>query len=986
MFISARFKSKLVPVVTITFLVWTAVPVSAQTWDGGGANDNWSTVNNWNPNALPLNNGTANISFSGTIHPSPFLDQGWSVRSLAFTGGAFQLGGSGRLTVGAGGISTLGTTNPQVINHAVTVGSIQVWNVGANSPLAVNGVLDGMGRLAKNGPGVLTFTQDSHLFSGPVSVNEGTLMLGNGGSAGMFMTPITVGSNASLVFNHSNVSNLYQGVLTGTGSLEKTGAGQLRLSENSPFSGPVRVRQGTLVIGSSAGPQGGIASPNIELDHNATINYDNSGDFTVNNAINGLGTLSTVARDGTMTITKNTSVGHIDVISGNLRFGDGVSDAGVWVGDSITLYQGTSLIFHRTNPNGFQGFPFLENLGNVIKRGPARQIIRGSYTGTTTIEEGTLDIRDGLSTAGHPITISSGGTLLTSGLVNRNVSGAGTVTAAGNLLLGNMSNTNGVNLAGSLNVGGNTVILLDSDTAQLGSATNLASGGKLISVNGARLGPAVPAPADPTQLLTATASAVIDGNFTNRGLVQGPTAAGQFLTFHGDVNGSGSYTGNIIFADDFSLGDSPAVVHMEHVRLENSSTLTMEIGGIHAGHGHDQLVVSQSALLGGQLQLIRFDGYTPAAGTSFLLLDNTSNAPLIGTFLGLPEGSEFVGDGQLWRISYTGGTGNDLTISAVPEPGVWALFCVVGLGTVGRWWWMRRPDSPTQFGILIVAALTGLTPGFASGQVITFQNGVNGYTGTEDALLVGDGVRDTFNWGNRFDFYAGPSPPSEIDRTLIRFDVSALSGQAIQINSVILRLTVEAVGLTTGSNTVTLHQVLAANGDWVEGTADGNLQAGSSTWAKKVQQTATEGIDWVGGPGLGTAGYGPTLASQTYTPTTSGLFELAITDSAIATALINDFLTGTNEGFLLKTSDESVATRKDIAFWSSENGVIGRNPALIVTFTSVPEPSSMLFLGAVGVGSLAWVCRLRTRRCSRLSPHENDNSGKKRSARSRGAL
>ena len=33
----------------------------AQTWDGGGVDNNWTTIANWNPDGLPANNGTANI-------------------------------------------------------------------------------------------------------------------------------------------------------------------------------------------------------------------------------------------------------------------------------------------------------------------------------------------------------------------------------------------------------------------------------------------------------------------------------------------------------------------------------------------------------------------------------------------------------------------------------------------------------------------------------------------------------------------------------------------------------------------------------------------------------------------------------------------------------------------------------------------------------------------------------------------------------------
>jgi hypothetical protein len=41
----------------------------------------------------------------------------------------------------------------------------------------------------------------------------------------------------------------------------------------------------------------------------------------------------------------------------------------------------------------------------------------------------------------------------------------------------------------------------------------------------------------------------------------------------------------------------------------------------------------------------------------------------MGTFTGLPQNAEFYEDGQWWRISYTGGTGNDVVLTRItPTP------------------------------------------------------------------------------------------------------------------------------------------------------------------------------------------------------------------------------------------------------------------------------------------------------------------------------
>src|SRR2546430_16858705 len=77
---------------------------SAQTWNGAGANDNWSTIANWIGSTPPANNGTANVTFAGTTRLTPNVDVAYNINSLIFnnTAGSFTIGGTA-LTICAGG-------------------------------------------------------------------------------------------------------------------------------------------------------------------------------------------------------------------------------------------------------------------------------------------------------------------------------------------------------------------------------------------------------------------------------------------------------------------------------------------------------------------------------------------------------------------------------------------------------------------------------------------------------------------------------------------------------------------------------------------------------------------------------------------------------------------------------------------------------------------------------------------------------------------
>jgi hypothetical protein len=86
--------------------------------------------------------------------------------------------------------------------------------------------------------------------------------------------------------------------------------------------------------------------------------------------------------------------------------------------------------------------------------------------------------------------------------------------------------------------------------------------------------------------------------------------------------------------------------------------------------------------LNGQINLTLQLGYDPADGVDpFPVLDNDGSDAIGGTGLArfaiagraLEEGATFFAGGQGFRISYLGGTGNDVVLQAVPEPGVAAL-------------------------------------------------------------------------------------------------------------------------------------------------------------------------------------------------------------------------------------------------------------------------------------------------------------------------
>jgi autotransporter-associated beta strand protein len=87
------------------------------------------------------------------------------------------------------------------------------------------------------------------------------------------------------------------------------------------------------------------------------------------------------------------------------------------------------------------------------------------------------------------------------------------------------------------------------------------------------------------------------------------------------------------------------------------------------GFENSQLQVTGTVDLGGStLGVELFQNFKPTNGLSFLIIDNDGADPVVGTFAGLPEGAVFGGGGLPFRISYVGGTGNDVVITRVAAP------------------------------------------------------------------------------------------------------------------------------------------------------------------------------------------------------------------------------------------------------------------------------------------------------------------------------
>jgi outer membrane autotransporter protein len=117
------------------------------------------------------------------------------------------------------------------------------------SDLAFREGLHGSNAMYKLNSGTLTLTGDnSH--TGGTFLEEGRLQIGDGGLTGSITGDIATRGNTTLAFNRSNFYS-YDGVISGTGSVEHNGTGFTRLTGNSTYSGPTTINKGGLAVDGS---------------------------------------------------------------------------------------------------------------------------------------------------------------------------------------------------------------------------------------------------------------------------------------------------------------------------------------------------------------------------------------------------------------------------------------------------------------------------------------------------------------------------------------------------------------------------------------------------------------------------------------------------------------------------------------------------------------------------------------------------------------
>jgi autotransporter-associated beta strand protein len=197
---------------------------------------------------------------------------------------------------------------------------------------------------------------------------------------------------------------------------------------------------------------------------------------------------------------------------------------------------------------------------------------------------------------------------------------------------------------GAVNVTGNAGLnVATGETLTLGAVSN--TGTNTLTVNGAGTTNLANVPSGLTLGGTGTvgtAVAVAGGGAVNPGTGAGGT--GTLTTTAGIALASGS-------TDNVDIGGTAA-----------SSYDQISSGGI--------INLNSDSGTGATLKIALANGFSPTKGQTFTIIKNTGSNPTSGTFAGLPEGASFSAAGTDFTISYVGGSGHDVVLTANPPGAV----------------------------------------------------------------------------------------------------------------------------------------------------------------------------------------------------------------------------------------------------------------------------------------------------------------------------
>jgi autotransporter-associated beta strand protein len=604
-----------------------------------------------------------------------------SFGSLSFSPGQFVLNG--------GTVSYTGATNAHATNTdgrgftigangatLVTAASGQTWFINADNRGSYgitstsgglltlmgdgNGELDkavpGSGGLSKSGNGKWILAANN-TYTGPTTINGGTLQIGIGGNAGTIAGASSIANDGSLVFSRSdNYGGAWANTISGSGSLRVTG-GSLVLNGSSSYTGSTALSAGKLYIngsnatssitiaaGTTFGGSGSATSAVATISDGARLEpgFSSSGGIALGGLVfTGGGTVA-VGFPANYTSIPAISAGTLSTSASPLLISVGT------LGVPYTASAGTAHIVQYSGTIGGSGFGSFNvtapvtsartSMNLVNNAGAVDLVYRIDYPYWAGAGNGSWDAS---STANWNTATNDAPTLFLPGdtvMFDDRAGGAATVTiSSGNVSpsLVQFSNTaSSYVLQGANGISGSTSVAIKGGGSVTISNSNSYTGGTILSSGLLNIG---------------NAGALGSGTVTIAGGTLG-TASGGTTTL--SSGGTELWAGNFAYVGPGALNLAGGSINLGVTPTINVSAGSLAVGVTISGTGTLGIVKSGSGLLSFAASN-SYKGNTAISGGTLALLGSgqiyvgASNASAV---IGVNSGATLVTD--RWDTSF----------------------------------------------------------------------------------------------------------------------------------------------------------------------------------------------------------------------------------------------------------------------------------------------------------------------------------------------
>ncbi len=516
--------------------IYLTIANGTLTWDGAGANNNWSALN-WLNGATPDTSGDAGdtLVFTGSTRLAPVMDNAYNVAAVTFssTAGAFNITTPGStLTLAAAGTVENDSAAAQSLDVPINLTSGSQFNTPAGN-LTVGPLGGSSDGFVKNGSGKLIVdgTAGTSSYAGAATLAGGTLAISNADDVLPTASPVAFSAPATLDLGGHNqtVGNLNQsGLATGTaivtnGNLTVTGPG-VNLSPNTAAAAVTAVDLSGL---NTLTQNSGTLTFYGAIGANSTVKLARTNYLSLNQIYLANGGLSAEAN-----VTATILLGQTNVLNvGGIQEG-GYHNAGSAIAFNPAFANPVLTLRGLNGPGSAVGnFIICDNNNGVC---PPSSF--DASAGTMDAAVNNLYIVDNNSTGGSG-TLSLSNGVFNVGTVYMGYNNGGTTTTSAAAVVNQNA---GIVLAGSLGLNANTSTGNPAET----STYNLGNG-----TNGAGLLSAAVITISATQPITNSTAKLnfLNGTIENydpafsqadvAGLVTGGSASQQNLDISGQADG-----------------------------------------------------------------------------------------------------------------------------------------------------------------------------------------------------------------------------------------------------------------------------------------------------------------------------------------------------------------------------------------------------------------------------------------------------------------